>query len=101
MHQEPLRIGCPGCTGCSADDCPPEQDRDPELPSGWGLALAWVGVGLGPVFLAIAASAWAGQDQGAQLAAGLAGLAVGMIASVVVARRLRPSGENESMTESV
>jgi len=100
MHHEPLRISCPGCSGCPADDSPPEQGAEARLLSGWRLVLAWTGVGLGPVVLAIAASAWAGASHGAQLAAGLAGLGGGMMASVLVARRLRPAGEQESTTES-
>jgi hypothetical protein len=100
MDHEPLRISCPGCSGCPTDDCPPEHGADAGLLSGWRLVLAWMGVGLGPVVLAILASACAGEGQGAQFAAGLAGLGGGMIASVVVARRLRPAGECESTTES-
>jgi len=101
MHHEPLRTSCPGCSGCPTDDCPPEHGNQAGLLSGWRLVLAWMGVGLGPVVLAIAASAWAGASQGAQLAAGLAGLGGGMIASVFVARRLRPADECESTTESL
>jgi len=100
MHHEPLRISCPGCSGCPTDDCPPQHGSQVGLLSGWRLVLAWAGVGLGPVVLAITASAWAGANQGAQLAAGLAGLGTGMIASVLVARRLRPAGEQEFTTES-
>jgi len=100
MHHEPLRTSCPGCSGCPTDDRLPEHGGDAGLLSGWRLALAWMGAALGPVVLAIAASAWAGASQGAQLAAGLAGLGGGMIASVLVARRLRPAGERETTTES-
>ena len=101
MDHEPAPIGCPGCSSCPADDCPPDHDRDARLLSGWRLALAWIGVGLGPIVLAIAASAWSGEDPGAQLAAGLSALAVGMIISVVVARRLRPNEQSGSPAESV
>lgn len=100
VHHEPLRISCPGCSGCTADDSPPQHGEQAGRLSGWRLVLAWVGVGLGPVVLAIAASAWAGEGQGAQLAAGLAGLGAGMIASMLVARRLYPPSHRESTTES-
>jgi hypothetical protein len=101
MHHEHLQTGCPGCSGCSADDCSPPQGGEAGLIAGWRLVLAWIGVGLVPVLLAIAASAFAGEGQGAQLAAGLAGLGAGMIASVLVARRLRTAEGHASTTENL
>ena len=101
MHDEHTEMSCNDCSRCSIDGPDHrehgELDRDGRLLSGWRLCAAWIGVGLGPIVLAIAGAASAGESHGVQLAAGLAGLGIGLIGSVVVAQRLCPAIESERL----
>jgi hypothetical protein len=79
----------PACRGCAMGECPASGEAEEAGPvAGWRLGMASLGLFVGPVVLAILGAACCRGSQAGQLLGGVAGLVVGMIGSVVIARRL-------------
>lgn len=97
---EPGELHSSGCSGCSFRDCPAEEVPDGWLLSGWRLALASMGLFLAPGILAIAGAVYYSKSQGAQFLGAIAGLAVGMTGSVVLAKLPRRARKAEPTKKS-
>ena len=74
----------PGCHGCAMCECPAAEGVGPV--SGWRLGLAAMGLFLGPIVLAIVGAACCRESQAGQLLGAVAGLVVGMVGAVAIAR---------------
>ncbi len=74
------------CSGCTLDACTAEDRSEPSLFSGWRLGLASTGLFLGPVALAILGAACLSSSPGGQFAGAIAGLSLGLVGSVGLAR---------------
>ena len=97
---EPGEVKSSGCLGCPVQDCP-AGDREDDLPvSGWRLGLSAMGLFLGPSVLAIVGAMCYGNSRGAQFLGAIAGLVIGMTASVVLAKLLRRADKAESTKKS-
>ena len=77
------------CSRCPLSGCPAKREPASGELSGWGFALASLGLFLSPVVLAIAGAAYCGPRGEAQFFGAVLGLAVGMAASLAVAARAR------------
>lgn len=75
-----------GCLRCPVGDCPARAGEGGGDLRGWGLALGAAALFLCPLVLAIAGAIWCGLSEGWRLAGGVGGLALGMAASVALAR---------------
>ncbi len=94
----PSQITSPGCSACPIDDCPSADALGASLPSGRRLVLAVAALFLGPGVLAILGASCFPESQGAQFLAAIAGLAVGMAASVAALKRFHRTARTESTT---
>jgi hypothetical protein len=100
LWNEPVPAGCESCPGCSGVGRNPGPGRNPEAAHspgaedapplhGWRLAGASAGIFLFPILTAAVGAGLAGPGGPAQLAGGILGLAAGIAAAAVTARRLR------------
>lgn len=96
-HHESGVTNCHGCSGSPMRACG-VRDTHAESPSGWRLVLWAMGTFLGPGFLAIVGACCLGQSHSMRFVAVIAGLAVGMVGSALVAKR--PRAANETTTKS-
>ena len=95
VDHRPKAIGCARCATCPIQDCPAQDEQGAPALYGRRLALASMGLFVSPVVLAIAGAAAAGGSESAQFAGGVAGLGVGLVASVAFAKLLH-RGNRES-----
>ena len=89
LDREPTGKTCARCSRCPVQECPAEHEPEGARLSGWRLGLASIGLFLGPVLLATAGAIWFGKTGTAQFLGAMAGLGVGLVCSVVVAKLLR------------
>jgi hypothetical protein len=87
--RQPKETSCAGCAACRSRDCPAEGGGDGPVLEGRGLVAASTGLFLGPIVLAVVGAAWFDQSDVARLLGALAGLGVGVAASVAAAAYLR------------
>ena len=89
MGHESTESHCSSCSACPIEDCPTDGGNDPQLLVGWQFGFASMGLFLGPVVLAIIGAAWCfGESSEGRLLGAIAGLMLGMVASMGIARWL-------------
>lgn len=80
------QTNCAGCPRCAAEGCLSPPGEEAGTPEGCRLVFGAIGLFLMPLVLAIVGAKWLGTTGVMQFLGGLAGLAVGMTASVVAGR---------------
>lgn len=80
------------------EDCPLDCTEEDVRLRGRPLGIAAVGMFLGPVLLAIAGATSFRGSYPAELLGGLGGLALGMLAARIIARRLAPGSKEDIST---
>ena len=80
------RTSQPQCAGCSVTDCRGESEAYSGTLSGWRLAVASMGLFLGPILAALTGAACFASRPESQLLGAIVGLLLGIGVSVAVAK---------------
>jgi len=86
------------CAHCLLEDCPLDRREEETRLRGRPLGIAAVVMFVAPVLLAIVGAMSFRSSYAAELPGGLGGLAVGMLAARIIARRLAPGSKEDTST---